>query len=148
MQALKSSQETRSELIDLRPRLAAARGPEQRDAVMYDLVQVFRREADPKAWELILAELGQALEARVNRFRTSSTPLYSRDDLSQEMAIALHQTALTIPLLSDRLLERRLVLRTANRVSRLLKREWAKQQLQDPLEVLEPDDEEEEADES
>ena len=143
MQAVKSSQRTQSQLIDLRRRIAAARGPGQRDAVMFDLVKVFRKEADPEVWQLILTELGQALEARVNRFRTSSSPLYSRDDLAQEMVIALHETALSIPLPSDRHLERRLVLRTANRVSRLLKREWTKQQLQDPLDVLEPDEEEE-----
>jgi hypothetical protein len=146
LQTVKRPRRTRFEVADLRRRMKDARGVEQRDQVIYEVVQLFRRRPDTEVWELLLKELGQALTARVNRFRSPSA-LYQRDDFAQEMAIALHETALTIPLPSADRLERRLVLRTANRVSRLLKREWAKQELQDPLEVLDPD-EEEETDES
>ena len=142
MQTVKQPRRTGSELADLRRQMRAARGVDERDAVMYEVVQLYRRRPDTEVWEFMLQELGQAMTARVNRFRNPS-PLYRRNDFAQEMVIALHETALTIPLPSARYLERRLVLRAANRVSRLLKREWGKQQLQDPLEVLDPDDEEE-----
>ena len=146
MQLRKAAEPTRSEVSDLRSRMRAARGAAERDAVFFDVIQAYRWQPETELWQLLLDELGEALTARVNRFRTPS-PFLRRKDLAQEMVLALHETALTLPLITDRYLERRLVLRTANRVSRLLKREWRHYQDQDPLEVLEPD-EEEETDES
>jgi hypothetical protein len=118
----------------------------ERDQMLFTLVRAFRRQPRADMWALLLEELRPGLTRRLLRYR-GSMALFQRDDLLQEMALALRETALTIPLESDRYLERRLLMRTANRVSRLLKREWRRQQRQDPIEVLEPD-EEDETDES
>ena len=142
MQTVKAAFGTDRKLVDLGRRLRESGQARERDALIYEVVCLYRATADPQAWAILLVELGEALAARVNRFRSPGA-LHDRDDMAQEMAIAVHTTALTIPLSSPDYLERRLVLRSANRVSRLLKQEWARQQDQDPLEVLERDEEDE-----
>jgi hypothetical protein len=130
-------------LATMRRRLARANCREDEDPTLYQLVLFYRETSDPRAWALLLETVAPALSTRVSRFR-QMRPLYRREDIRQEMILALHETAMTIPLTSSDWLERRLVLRAANRVSRLLKREWAKQLLQDPIEVLGEEEDEDE----
>lgn len=114
----------------------------ERDRTLYKLVLRFREDPRANLWWLLLDWMLPTLAIRAGRYREKSA-LFGSDDLLQEMAIALRETALTIPLTSDAYLERRLAMRTANRVTRRFKREAAYQDYLLPLEVLEPDSEEE-----
>src|SRR5438105_4966807 len=114
----------------------------ERDRALYKLVLRFREDPRADLWWLLLDWMLPTLTIRAGRYRGKSA-LFDTDDLLQEMALALRETALTIPLTSDAYLERRLSMRTANRVTRRFKREVAYQDYLEPLEDLEPNSEEE-----
>ena len=114
----------------------------ERDRALYKLVLRFREDPRADLWWLLLDWMLPTLAIRTGRYRGKSA-LFGSDDLLQEMALALRETALTIPLTSDAYLERRLGMRTANRVTRRFQREAAYQDYLEPLEALEPDTEEE-----
>ena len=146
MLALTRPRPIRPQVARLRRRLEAAKTAGERGRILFDLVPLFRETRAPAAWALILEAVAPTLEIRAARFRLMPA-MYGLDDVIQELTLALRETALTIPLESPAYLERRLVLRAANRVGRLLKQEYAKQRRHVPLEILLAQEEGEDEDE-
>lgn len=118
----------------------------ERDRALYNLMLRFRDEPRADLWWLMLEMVRPMLETRLSRYR-GRLAFIGRDDLFQEMALILRESALTMPLASDHFLERRLVMRTAYLASRKLRWEAARQERLDPLELLD-EEEEDEDDES
>ena len=116
-----------------------------RDRVLFERVMRYRRQPTPANAAAILAQVGETIRGRANRYRPAP-PLISRADIRQELILAVLDAALTMPLVDADYLERRLVLRAATRVSRALRREAGIQERLDDLAILDEDDEEEDND--
>jgi hypothetical protein len=106
----------------------------QRDDLLLQLVLAYR-SGERDTWApLILKFLETPLRIRVARYRPVD-PAISLEDVYQELASQVLQDALAIPLDGPAFLERRLLLRSADRVSRWLQREHLKSQQTESIEV-------------
>jgi hypothetical protein len=106
----------------------------QRDDLLLQLVLAYRSGVRDTWAPLILKFLETPLRIRVARYRPLD-PAISLEDVYQELASQVLRDALTIPLDGPAFLERRLLLRSADRVSRWLQREHLKSQQTQSLEV-------------
>jgi hypothetical protein len=105
-----------------------------RDELLLQLVLAYR-SGERATWApLILKFLETPLRIRVARYRPVD-PAISLEDVYQELASQVLQDALAIPLDGPAFLERRLMLRSADRVSRWLQREHLKSQQTESLEA-------------
>lgn len=116
-----------------------------RDQALYPVVWRYREDPSPANAEAILAFVGETLRGRANRYKPVA-PLISRSDIRQELMAAVLETAATMPLSGPDFLERRLMLRAGNRMSRALYREAQVQARFVDLDSLESDEEEEDCD--
>jgi len=118
-----------------------------RDELLLQLVLAYR-SGERATWApLILKFLETPLRIRVARYRPVD-PAISLEDVYQELASQLLQDALAIPLDGPAFLERRLMLRSADRVSRWLQREHLKSQEIESLDAwVEDHEQSEEGDE-
>lgn len=115
----------------------------ERDQLLLELVTKYRA-GDRQRWGAVLLEvMAPTITERLQRFSPAG-PALDTDDIAQELLLAVLEVALRLPLKDGRYLERRLLLRAAERVSYRLEREADRQAQLDPLSVLdgEPDDEE------
>ena len=105
-----------------------------RDNLLYELVMKFRA-GNRSVWApLILDMLATSLKIRVSRYCPTGATM-TIGDIYQEFVCALLEDALSIPLDGPAHLERRLLLRSADRVSRSLQREARYQQDFESLEA-------------
>lgn len=112
-----------------------------RDHALYPLVLQYRQRQSAANAQAVLEFVGETIRGRANRYKPVP-PLTNRADLRQELIMAVLDTALSMPLTGPDFLERRLVLRACNRVSRALWREAKRQETLVDLESLEVDEEE------
>lgn len=94
----------------------------ERDQLLYLVVQRYREDARSRWAPVLLEVLAPPLLVRLTRFRTSF-PAIDEDDVAQQFLMELLAAAATIPLENERYLERRLLMRASDRVSRWLQRE-------------------------
>jgi hypothetical protein len=121
---------------EVRQRVADARALplEERDRLLYELVLEYRA-GNRSLWApLILDFMATSIKIRVSRYRPEG-PTMTIGDVYQQLVCALLEDSLSIPLTGPARLERRLLLRSANRVSRGLQREARYQQRFESLEA-------------
>ena len=120
--------------IRQRVRRARTLSLQDRDRLLYDLVLGFRA-GNRSLWApLILELMSTSIRIRVSRYRPEG-PTMTIGDIYQGLVWALLEDALTIPLAGPSRLERRLLLRSADRVSRGLQREARYQERFESLEA-------------
>jgi hypothetical protein len=135
-------QELRRRVLD-----AGTIGRQERDGLLYELLLGYR-SGERSAWSpLILKLLDTPIRIRVSRYRPVG-PVMAIEDVYQQLSIELLRDALSIPLTGPAFLERRLMLRSADRVSRWLQREHLRSLETESLEAwVEEHEADEEADE-
>ena len=94
----------------------------ERDQLLYLVVRRYRDGSRDFWGPVVLEVLAAPLMARLTRF-SSSFPAIDEEDISQQFLMEALACAATIPLSDHRYLERRLLLRASDRVSRYLQRE-------------------------
>jgi len=102
-------------------RAARGRPPRERDSALYELVVGYRQRR-AGAGEAILELVLPALLARLAGFRPQ-LPAIDDEDLTQQLVLEILAAAMSIPLQGPAFLERRLVLRAGQYISRWLARE-------------------------
>ena len=107
---------------------------QQRDELLYGLVREYRAGNRPLWAPLILDFMATSIKIRVARYCPEG-PTMTIHDVYQELVCALLEDALSIPLAGPAHLERRLLLRSADRVSRGLQREARHQQKFESIEA-------------
>jgi hypothetical protein len=109
---------------DFGARLAACRlDPPARDQLLYELLIAYRMARHrSQIAPLILEVVRPQLEVRRLRLR-SQEPYLGAEDIAQQLALEVLELALRLPLQDGAFLERRLLLRAIERVTRRLKRE-------------------------
>src|SRR2546430_1880854 len=114
---------------EIRRRVASARSLslQQRDELLYRLLLQHRPDNPALLASLILDFMATSIKIRVSRYCPEG-PTMTIHDVYQELVCALLEDALSIPLAGPAHLERRLLLRSADRVSRGLQREARHQQ--------------------
>jgi hypothetical protein len=111
----------------------------ERDHLLFDVVTKYR-VGDRQRWSAVLLEvMAPTITQRLQRFSPAG-PALDVEDIAQELLLAVLEVALTLSLMDARYLERRLLLRAAERVSYRLERETDRQALLDPLSVLNGDE--------
>ena len=109
-------------------------GRHERDKLLYDLVLGYRSTTGAAWSNLILKLLDTPVRIRVSRYRPAG-PAMDLNDVYQQLSEELLRDALNIPLTGPAYLERRLILRSADRVSRWLQREHLRSQETESLEA-------------
>src|ERR1700694_442082 len=127
---------TRPPGAEVRRRAANARALslKERDGLLYELVLEYRAGNRPLWAPLILDFMATSIKIRVSRYRPQG-PTMTIGDVYQQLVCAVLEDALSIPLAGPARLERRLLLRSADRVSRGLQREGGLQQEFESLEA-------------
>lgn len=110
----------------LRRVAALARGEQlrlrERDQLLYLVIQRYREAAD-QSWAAVLLEVvAPPFMVRLGRF-VCAIPGLESEDLAQQFLLEILDAAWTMPLPNHRYLERRLLLRAADSVTRWLERE-------------------------
>jgi hypothetical protein len=121
---------------DVRSRVEEARklSLKDRDELLHGLVLGYRL-GDRHLWAPLILELMEtSIRIRVSRYRPEG-PTMAMADLYQDLVCALLQDALSIPLDGPAFLQRRLLLRSADRVTRGLQGEARYQEAIESLEV-------------
>jgi hypothetical protein len=120
---------------DIRRRVETARvlSLKDRDELLHGLVLGYRSGDRPLWAPLILELMETSVRIRVSRYRPEG-PTMAMADVYQDLVCALLEDALSIPLDGPAFLERRLLLRSADRVSRGLQ---AEARYQEEIESLE-----------
>ena len=109
---------------DFEPRLAACSlDPRARDQLLCELLVAYRKTAvRSQIAPLILQAVRPQLEVRRLRLRPRE-PYFEAGDVAQQLVLEILDLALRLPLQDGAFLERRLLLRAIERVTRRLKRE-------------------------
>ena len=109
---------------------------EGRDRLLRQVMQSYRTE-DTRLWASVLLDLiAPAILARLVRF-TATPPVITSEDISQQLLAEVLIAAATMPLPDNaRFVERRLMLRAGQAVSRWLRREHRRQSSQEPAELV------------
>jgi hypothetical protein len=121
---------------DIRRRVGEGRGLslKDRDELLHGLVLGYRSGDRPCWAPLILDLMETSIRIRVSRYRPEG-PTMAMADVYQDLVCALLEDALSIPLDGPAYLERRLLLRSADRVTRGLQAEARYQEDIESLEV-------------
>src|SRR5207248_5974386 len=101
--------------------------PADRDQVLRSLVYAYRMGPKPLWGPLLLELLAPAIMARIVTFKIVE-PAITSEDIRHQLLIEVLEAAATMPMPEDaRYVERRILLRAAQRVSRWLAREQRRQ---------------------